>query len=86
MNELINLILSRRSCRGFSRKTVSEENVKTIKEIVELDYDLKILCTVNELSRTIKNVLQKGKKYLLHIQYIIFVRIMQKINLFFKNV
>lgn len=30
MNELINLILSRRSCRGFSRKTVSEENVKTI--------------------------------------------------------
>lgn len=37
-------------------------NVKTIEEIGALEYDLKILCTVNELSRTIKNVLQNNKK------------------------
>ena len=37
-------------------------NVKTIEEIGELEYGLKILCTVNELSRTIKNVLQNNKK------------------------
>lgn len=35
--------------------------VKTIKEIGEMDYDLKILCTVNELSITLKNILQKNK-------------------------
>lgn len=34
---------------------------KTIKEICSLEYDLKILCTVNELSTTFKNVLQKNK-------------------------
>ncbi|MBQ8472257.1 MAG: 16S rRNA (uracil(1498)-N(3))-methyltransferase [Bacilli bacterium] len=36
-------------------------NVKTIKEIGDMDYDLKILCTVNELSTTLKNILQKRK-------------------------
>ena len=37
-------------------------NPKSIKEICSLDFDLKILCTVNELSTTFKNVLQKNKK------------------------
>lgn len=36
-------------------------HVKSIKEIADLDYDLKILCTVNELSTTFKNVLQNHK-------------------------
>lgn len=37
-------------------------NVMSIKEIGDLEYDLKILCTVNELSTTIKNVLQNNKE------------------------
>jgi len=35
------------------------DRVLTIDEIAKLDYDVKILCTVNELSRSIKKVLQK---------------------------
>lgn len=38
-------------------------NVCSIFELGNLDYDLKILCTVNELSTTIKNILQKKKNY-----------------------
>lgn len=34
--------------------------VLTIEELVNLDYDLKILCTVNELSRSFKNILQNN--------------------------
>ena len=30
-----------------------------IKDLAKLDYDLKILCTVNELSMRLKNVLSK---------------------------
>ena len=37
-------------------------NVHTIKEIANLDYEIKILCTVNELSRSLKNVLQNHRK------------------------
>ena len=36
-------------------------SVKNIKEIGDMDFDLKILCTVNELSITLKNILQKNK-------------------------
>jgi len=35
-------------------------SVLSIKELVKLDYDLKILCTVNELSRSFKNILQNN--------------------------
>ncbi len=38
------------------------KNILTIKELIKLDYDLKILCTVNELSRSLKNILQNNKK------------------------
>ena len=37
-------------------------NVHTIKEISNLDYEIKILCTVNELSGSLKNVLQNHGK------------------------
>ena len=37
-------------------------NVSSIKEISNLSYDVKILCTVNELSRSLKNILQNNKK------------------------
>ena len=35
--------------------------VHTLEELVKLDYDLKILCTVNELSMSLKKVLQNHK-------------------------
>ena len=38
------------------------EKLLDIKEIVNLDYDLKLICTVNEVSTTLKYVLQKYKK------------------------
>jgi len=34
-------------------------NIMDIKDLVKLDYDLKILCTVNELSMSLKRVLPK---------------------------
>ncbi len=37
-------------------------NIATIEEIVKLDYDLKILLTVNEMTKTLKNVLQNHKE------------------------
>lgn len=39
------------------------ENVINIKDLAKLDYDLKILCTVNEVSRSLKNVLQNTNSY-----------------------
>ena len=33
-----------------------------IKELAELDFDIKILCTVNEMTRSLKNILQNNKK------------------------
>ena len=37
-------------------------NVMNLENITKLDYDLKILCTVNELSMSLKNILQNHKK------------------------
>lgn len=36
--------------------------IKDIKNITKIDYDLKILCTVNEVSNSLKFVLQNNKK------------------------
>ena len=36
--------------------------IKEIKDIIKLNYDLKILCTVNEVSTSLKYVLQNNKK------------------------
>jgi len=38
-------------------------DIKNIKDICSMNYDLKILCTVNEVSTTLKNVLQNHKNY-----------------------
>ena len=38
-------------------------NVMSIKELINLDFDLKIICTVNEVSRSLKNVLQNHNNY-----------------------
>ncbi len=38
-------------------------NIINIEELIKLDYELKLLCTVNELTTNIKKVLQEMKKY-----------------------
>jgi 16S rRNA (uracil1498-N3)-methyltransferase len=38
------------------------ENIKNIQEILDLDYDVKLLCTVNEKSMNIKHCLQNINK------------------------
>ena len=38
-------------------------DVMNIDELIKLDFDLKILCTVNEVSRSLKFVLQNNKNY-----------------------
>ena len=50
---------SRQSKRNIIPKVY---DVLTIDELVKMDFDLKILCTVNEVSRSLKNVLQNNKK------------------------
>ncbi len=50
---------SRQSKRNVIPKVL---NVMNLEDITKLDYDLKILCTVNELSMSLKNILQNHKK------------------------
>ncbi len=52
------------ACRQSKRNLIPKVfDIKSIEELVKEDYDLKLLCTVNELSTTLKNVLQNNKKY-----------------------
>ena len=50
---------SRQSKRNYIPKVF---NIMSINDLIKLNYDLKILCTVNEVSRSLKNVLQNNKK------------------------
>ncbi|MEG2351255.1 MAG: RsmE family RNA methyltransferase [Bacilli bacterium] len=45
--------------RNYIPKIIS---ISTIYDLVKLNYDLKILCTLNEKSRNIKKVIQKNNK------------------------
>ena len=51
---------SMQSKRSFIPKV---HDVISINELIKMSYDLKILCTVNEVSRSLKNVLQNSKKH-----------------------
>ena len=51
---------SRQSKRNIVPKVY---NIMDIDELLKLDFDLKIICTVNEVSRSLKNVLQNSKNY-----------------------
>ena len=49
--------------RQAKRNVIPEVfNIMNLEDITKLDYDLKILCTVNELSMSLKNILQNNKK------------------------
>ncbi len=48
--------------QSFSSKIPSLTNVSNIDEIIKLDYDLKLLCSLNEKTENIKKVLQKNNK------------------------
>ena len=51
---------SRQSKRNIVPKVLEPID---INDLIKLKYDLKILCTVNEVSTTLKNVLQNHKNY-----------------------
>ena len=51
---------SRQSKRNIIPKIY---NIMNIEELIKLDFDLKILCTVNEVSTSLKKVLQNSKRY-----------------------
>ena len=48
------------SCQSKRNIIPKVFNPMNIYELVKLDYDLKILCTVNELSRSLKKILQNN--------------------------
>ncbi len=51
------------ACRQSKRNIIPEVlSIKTIEDISKLDYDLKILLSVNEVSISLKNVLQNHEK------------------------
>ena len=52
------------ACRQSKRIIIPKVyNVMNINDLIKLDFDLKILCTVNEVSRSLKYVLQNNKNY-----------------------
>ena len=57
------MICKEASEQSFRMNVPNFYDVLTIKELANLDYDLKILCTVNEKSKNIKKVLQKKTNY-----------------------
>ena len=58
--EKIVMNASRQSKRN---KVPYVNNIIGINELIKLDFDLKIFCTVNEVSRSLKKVLQNSKNY-----------------------
>lgn len=51
------------AARQSKRNIVPEVlEIVSVNDLVNFDYDLKILCTVNEMTRSIKNVLQNNRK------------------------
>lgn len=49
--------------QSFRYNTPKINNVLTLKELVNKDYDLKLLCSLNENTKSIKKVLEKTKTY-----------------------
>ena len=56
-------IVESASCQSKRNNIPLVNEVLRIDEVIELDFDLKILCTVNEVSRSLKNILQNNKNY-----------------------
>ena len=51
------------ACRQSKRNVIPKVfNIMSLEELGELDYDLKIICTVNELTLSLKNLLQNANK------------------------
>lgn len=55
-----NLITKEASEQSYRNICPKVHNIMSIKELVKLDYDLKIFCSTKEKEKTIKNVLQNN--------------------------
>lgn len=55
-------ILKEASEQSFRSKVPVISDVLTLKEIVNMEYDLKLLCSLNKNTKNIKKVLQKNNK------------------------
>ena len=58
-----NKILKEASEQSFRSNIPNLTNIKNIKDLINLDFDLKLICSLNENTENIKKILQKNNKY-----------------------
>ena len=58
-----NKILKEASEQSFRSDIPNLTNIKSMKDLINLDFDLKLICSFNENTENIKKVLQKNNKY-----------------------
>ena len=58
-----NKILKEASEQSFRSNIPNLTNIKNIKDLINLDFDLKLICSLNENTENIKKILQKYNKY-----------------------
>ena len=58
-----NKILKEASEQSFRSDIPNLTNIKSMKDLINLDFDLKLICSLNENTENIKKVLQKNNKY-----------------------
>lgn len=58
-----NKILKEASEQSFRSNIPNLTNIKNIKDLINLDFDLKLICSLNENTQNIKKILQKNNKY-----------------------
>ena len=58
-----NKILKEASEQSFRSNIPNLTNIKNIKDLINLDFDLKLVCSLNENTQNIKKILQKNNKY-----------------------
>ena len=58
-----NKILKEASEQSFRSNIPNLTNIKNIKDFINLDFDLKLICSLNENTQNIKKILQKNNKY-----------------------
>lgn len=58
-----NKILKEASEQSFRSNIPNLTNIKNIKDLINLDFDLKLVCSLNENTQNIKKILQKINKY-----------------------
>ena len=58
-----NKILKEASEQSFRSNIPNLTNIKNIKDLINLDFDLKLVCSLNENTQNIKKIIEKNNKY-----------------------